>query len=532
LAKEGKDTQDASTERITQHVQVRAHARSGRGQLSLVEHALCPLDTAVSLKEGFIYEVEYLYTDEQRHMKKAKVRVGCLSGLSPNDEFYLWGLLALTFQQPEPSTELYATPHYLLKQLGCLDAGSDGAKGGENYRIFREALARLADVTYKNERFYDPIRGEHRDVSFGFLSYSLPIDPNSSRAWRLTWNTHFFEFCKAAGGYLFFDLETYRELDVASRRLFLTLKKVFHRSPTSPVYDVRHLAVNVLGFRAGLETWRYTDHLKRCAAKLVRHQIIELPESGVKGLFKKNGKGSYTIQFRRGRYFEKPEASRAPATAAESAMYEPLRAIGFDDAAIARIVTTYRPELIQTWADITLAAKEKHGSGFFKRSPQAYFLDNLKKAAEGRRTPPDWWLEHRKEEDRREREAKRRVLGLPISEQAANAEQDEEKAFEEYLKGEAREAMQAIVEQTVKEFQALGLPAEEIARRAADHARRQMRGRFRQEHPEYEQPSGPKPLGDILRAFVRPLRGPADHSPPTPTSSPLGKPGKASPGGG
>ena len=75
---------------------------------------------AVSLKEAFIYEVEYLYTDEQRHTKKAKVRVGCLSGLSPNDEFYLWGLLALTFQQPEPSTELYATPHYILKELACL----------------------------------------------------------------------------------------------------------------------------------------------------------------------------------------------------------------------------------------------------------------------------------------------------------------------------------------------------------------------------------------------------------------------------
>ena len=521
---EGKDGQDASTKRITRKVGTRAHVRPGRGQLSLVEHALCPLDPAVSLKEAFIYEVEYLYTDEQRHTKKAKVRVGCLSGLSPNDEFYLWGLLALTFQQPEPSTELYATPHYILKELACLES----EKGGKNYHLFRQALARLADVTYKNERFYDPIRGEHREVSFGLLSYSLPIDPNSSRAWRLTWNTHFFEFCKAAGGYLFFDLETYRELDVASRRLFLALKKVFHRSPTSPVYDVSHLAVNVLGFRADLEAWRYTDHLKRCAAKLVQHQIIELPENGVKGLFEKKGKGSYTIQFRRGSYFEKPQATKAPA--AESAIYEPLRAIGFEDAAIARIVTKYRPELIQTWADITLAAKEKHGSGFFKRSPQAYFLDNLKKAAEGSRTPPDWWLDHRKEEDRRERESKRHVLGLPVSEHAANAEKDKDKAFEEYLRGEAREAMQAIVEQTVKDLQALRIPAGEIAQRAAEQARRQMQNKFRREHPEYEQVSGPKPLADILKGLVHPLKGlPCDPS-PNPPSSPLGKAGGASPG--
>ena len=107
------------------------------------------------------------------------------------------------------------TPHYVLKELGCLDAGSERTKGGKNYRDFRQSLARLSEVTYKNERFYDPIRGEHRDVSFGFLEYSLPTNPESRRAWRITWGTHFFEFCKAAGGYLLFDLDTYRELDFA-----------------------------------------------------------------------------------------------------------------------------------------------------------------------------------------------------------------------------------------------------------------------------------------------------------------------------
>src|SRR5512135_578608 len=537
LGVDGKDRQDASTERNPRKEAVRAQVCHGRGQLSLVEHALCPLDTALSLNEGFVHEVEYLYVDGNRHTRSAKVKIICPSGLSPSDEFYLWGLLAITFQQPEPSIELYATPHYVLKELGCLNAGPDGTKGGKNYRDFRQSLARLSEVTYKNERFYDPIRGEHREVSFGFLEYSLPIDPESHRAWRITWSTHFFEFCKAAGGYLLFDLDTYRELDFASRRLFLALKKVFHRSPTSLVYDVRHLGVNILGFAASTPTRNLKIKLSQCAKRLAKHEIVELPQRvdhngmSIEGLFEKKGKGSYTIQFRRGRYFEKPEASRAPATAAETAMYEPLRAIGFDDTAIARIVKTYRPELIQTWADITLAAKEKHGASFFKRSPQAYFLDNLKKAAAGTRTPPDWWLEHRKEEDRRERESKRRALCLPVGEQAAKAEDDEEKAFEEYLRGEAREVMQTIVEQTVKEFQVLGLPAGEIARRAAEHARRQMQTRFRREHPEYEQPSGPKSLGDILRGFVHPLKGPASDSPPSP-APPLGKAGKSSPGGG
>ncbi len=533
---DGKDRQDASTERNPRKEAVRAQVCHGRGQLSLVEHALCPLDTALSLNEGFVHEVEYLYVDGNRHTRSAKVKIICPSGLSPSDEFYLWGLLALTFQQPEPSSELYATPHYILKQLGCLDAGSERTKGGKNYRDFRQSLARLSEVTYKNERFYDPIRGEHREVSFGFLEYSLPIDPESRRAWRITWSAHFFEFCKAAGGYLLFELDTYRELDFASRRLFLALKKVFHRSAISPVYDVRHLGVNVLGFAASTPTRNLKIKLSQCTKRLAKHEIVELPQgvdiegTTIEGLFEKKGKGSYSIQFRRGRHFEKPHAAKPRAVVPESAMYEPLRAIGFDDAAIARIVKTYRPELIQTWADITLAAKEKHGAGFFKRSPQAYFLDNLKKAAAGTRTPPDWWLEHRKEEDRRERELKRGVLCLPVPvpDHASHTEQDEDNAFEEYLRGEAREAMQTIVEQTVKEFQALGLPAGEIARRAADHARRQMQGRFRQQHPEYEQASGPKSLGDILRGFIHPLKGaPRDSSPSSVPPSPAAR-GKAS----
>ena len=118
-----------------------------------------------------------------------------------------------------------------------------------------------------------------------------------------------------------------------------------------------------------MELKHHKAKLARCAEKLAEHEIIELPEAGVKGLFEKKGVGSYTIQFRRGRYFEKPQAMRAPAPAAESAMYEPLRAIGFEDAAIARIVAKYGPELIQTWADITLAAKEKHGVGILQAEP-------------------------------------------------------------------------------------------------------------------------------------------------------------------
>ena len=130
----------------------------------------------------------------------------------------------------------------------------------------------------------------------------------------------------------------------------------------------------------------------------------------MKGLFEKKGKGSYTIQFRRGSYFEKPQATKAPA--AESAIYEPLRAIGFEDAAIARIVTKYRPELIQTWADITLAAKEKHGVGLLQAKPASLLPGQPQEGGRGQPYAARLVARYRKEEDRRERESKRHVLGL------------------------------------------------------------------------------------------------------------------------
>src|SRR5712691_9553124 len=89
---------------------------SGRAQLSLVEHALCPLDPAVSLRDHLVHETTYGYTDRHGHLKLAQVRVTCPSGLSPADDFLLWGLLALTFAQPEPTPEFHATPHYCLRQ--------------------------------------------------------------------------------------------------------------------------------------------------------------------------------------------------------------------------------------------------------------------------------------------------------------------------------------------------------------------------------------------------------------------------------
>jgi hypothetical protein len=95
----------------------------GIGQLTLVEHALCPLNPRVSLVE-----------------------------------------LALTLSEPEPEIEFCATPHFCLRKLGVIDQFAK--RGGRQYRQFTQAIERLSLVRYRNDKFYDPLRGEHRRVSF------------------------------------------------------------------------------------------------------------------------------------------------------------------------------------------------------------------------------------------------------------------------------------------------------------------------------------------------------------------------------
>ena len=93
----------------------------------------------------------------------------------------------------------------------------------------------------------------------------------------------------------------------------------------------------------------------------------------------------------------------------DSPLYDPLRAIGFDAAVIARILARFPIEQIQLWADVTLAAMEGKGPTFFRRSPQAFFMDNIQHAAKAGRTPPDWFWALRKEEERLRAEKGRRV---------------------------------------------------------------------------------------------------------------------------
>jgi hypothetical protein len=120
-------------------------ATAGLAQLSLIEHALCPLDTKVSLQDGLRYSTGFYY-GPSGNRRFANVTVSAGHGLSASDELFLWGLLALTLAEDDGGIEFWATPHYCLRRLGCI--GHPMNSGGMNYEQFRRAIRRLSAVTY------------------------------------------------------------------------------------------------------------------------------------------------------------------------------------------------------------------------------------------------------------------------------------------------------------------------------------------------------------------------------------------------
>jgi hypothetical protein len=460
----------------------------GHAQLSLVEHSLCPLDASASLGGPYIHDSCYWYTDQNRHRKQARVRIACPDGLSASDEFYLWGLLSLTFSQPKPTPDFFATPYYCLRHLECIDP--EGRSGGKNYSLFRSAISRLSTVSYRNDHFYDPVRGEHRDVGFGFLSYSLPLDPASSRAWRVAWDPIFFEFCAAAAGALRFNFQTYRALDPACRRLYLLLRKLFWRLDVSPDFDMRELAVQTLGFTASHENAQLKRKLTRCIEVLLDRQILRLPDgiTDAKSLITKRGKGQYVVRFHRGAHFTQVVSDANPQLM-DSPLYEPLHTIGLDDRTIRHVLKTYDARLVAECADMTLAARERNGEAFFTNSPQAYFIDNLKMQAAGERTPPDWWRELRKEEERKRWQADR---------QERTSHREFDAAFGAYLQTEAKEAFGKVMDRIFQDLTVGGQSEREAKQNASHFARTHFVRRFRAEHPEWNS-DDPTRVGDIRK---------------------------------
>jgi hypothetical protein len=459
---------------------------TGLAQQSLVEHALCPLDASESLRAGGLHTTQYHLYDGHRNRKTATATVAAPFGLSPNDELYLYGLLALTLSQPEPSADFYATPHLCLKQLGIV--GPDQEQG-YRYQLFREAIRRISGVVYENDRFYDPIRQEHRQVAFGFLKYSLPLDETSSREWHFVWDQQWFRFCEAIKGSFTFDFATYRKLDVASRRLFLLLSKIFWRHDHSPAFDLRELGINTIGFSETIATKDMKQKVLRVLRTLLAADIITLPlgTADVRGLISKRSKGVYLVQLWKGAYFDRVQEHGLPFSANESPLVGPLETIGFDPKSIRRIIGRYPARLIAEWSDITLAAVERK---IIKESPQAFFQHYIREAHASKATPPDWWRELRKQE--RERHA---------AEQSRARWGTDKDRFERYLREDVKDAFNNVMGRIFQQLRDDG-QAEQEARRNAEHiARGQFTREFRKDHPEFAD-SETSSIASLLRRRI------------------------------
>ena len=424
-------------------VRTRRANHLGTAQLSVLETALCPL-SAKLMRGGAVYRRKFFFTPCEKdsaakpRREITNVRVTAPLGLLPNDEYNLWGLLAVTLNRPDADDRLLATPHWCLGQLGL------PTNGGRQYAAFRQSLDRLACVAYHCDNFYNPISKTHDFATFGFFDILLPADLESSRAWEIRWNSVFFQFAKATGGKLLFDLDLFRQLDYASRRLFLKLKDRFWRRSKAE-FDLTHLMVDGLGFADTLQAKHLKQKLMRSIERLREHGIIALPDgiNDPKQFFTKKGKGAYRVTFHRGPYFDQSPSVTQPLKAhndpAESPLYEPLRNIGFSGGAIRRIVKNYSRRLIENWSNATLLAMENKPRGFpgFKVSPQAFFLDGIK----NRRALPDWFHAERKREETRQWEARRRQMFGGETDMTLMYEKARKQSFQEFLAEEIRKGL-------------------------------------------------------------------------------------------
>jgi hypothetical protein len=408
----------------------------GITQLNLVEHALCPL---VGLQAGQIHESEFHYSTN-RQRQTAHVKVIAPLGLKPSDEFYLWGLLALTFAQQDATTEFIASPYYCLKELGL-------PWGGKQARLFDEACGRLALVSYQGQNLYDPIRKERVRTEFGFFDRIRPMADDSQRAWRFHWSPVFFEFCKASGGQLMFDLELYRDLDHASRRLFLLLQKQFYRSQFSQWFDVRQLASQQLGFDESQPLKNLKQKLFGCIRKLQQCGVLSVSGEPSE-LVEKIEKGRYRIRFERGQRFSNTKLSRwnAVLPAHRQAVASQLHRIGLEDKTIGWVFRSYKPKAITEWAEITIARMERKLG--FAKTPAAFLMHHLKEASAGKLTPPDWWLNLKKEEFLKAAHQDRKS----DQQRGEQTNVDDERKFREWLKADGQSVFAEAVQETVDEL--------------------------------------------------------------------------------
>lgn len=404
--------------------------REGIAQLSLLETALWPLKGGQL--DGSTFDTTYTFkvADERRD---ARVSVYAPLGLQTIDEYVLWGLLGLSLSRIKPAPVLLATPYWIIKKLGL-------AMGGIQYDRLRASLERLAVVAYQNTAFYNPVTQQHERVTLHFFSSFLPTrgrgaDVATDRAWRIEWSPMFFQMCQATGGTLLFDLDLYRDLSPAARRLFLKLKDRFWRSKRV-FLNVDELTIDGLGFSAARPLKKRKFDLTNCIRELLNHKIIELGrgQDDPGDLFIRRAKGLYVVQFFEGEYFRRPLTERTISQTqriADDPLYQPLRSIGVDEAGIRRLFKQHARGLIQRWIRITDAAMHEGPRGFpgFKTSPAAFLID----AIQHNRPPPDWIYAHDKRRKREEWEQERAAMAADEASLQHRYQQERTAALQAYL---------------------------------------------------------------------------------------------------
>jgi hypothetical protein len=178
----------------------------------------------------------------------------------------------------------------------------------------------------------------------------------------------------------------------------------------------------------------------------------------------------------RGDYFTKLRKADTRPIVAETAIHDLLRKLGFEDVGVVRLLRRFPMPMLREWTDITQTAKERFGVSFFKKSPQAFLVDNLKNAAKGNRTPPDWWHDVRRAEVRLQ--AKSASADIPL-----NATPD--------LSDEARQVYERIAKEMFAVFRAGGQP-ESAAKVNAE--------RFAREYSQRELPEQNLPFFNLVKA--------------------------------
>jgi len=229
--------------------------------------------------------------------------------------------------------------------------------------------------------------------------------------------------------------------------------------------DLRHLAVDVLGLSASLPAKHLLAKSRRICAELAVEGVILGMQSDT---IQKRNKGHYSVMLQRGHGFSRQQ--QVATSFITSPLAEPLRSIGLDEAGIGRVLKHYPLSTVREWADITLAATERFGLQFFKRSPVAYFLDNLKKSVADGRTPPDWWHDIRKAEELKQ--ARHDRDRFDSKRQASSLEDSSRQAFEK-LRGDL-----------FQQFRAAGLDECTALREASRQAQRQIAPKLVHERPE------------------------------------------------